>query len=477
MDRLTLNRIIRFQDTGGCFSIPVSTAVLTLLWSVTTGATTDLQATTEQAVVTVCGGFVQNNDAVTADQQDLFARCAEMVHNSRELDRIPPGPTTNTLGLDNEQLDAAYQQLAAEETIAPGNMATDTANIQTTAILGRIDALRGSGGSLARTDPGTDSPGSRTLVASLNDALTLGLANGTTTLNGDWRRLGIFVNGDFGFGEKDTSDREDGFDYDSRGVTAGVDYRLTEALVLGGAVGYSRLSADFKKSTNVTGGSVDADSYNVFGYGLYTVGGYYVNGLLGYTSTSFDIDRRILYEPAPGSTAEGANRTATADTDGSQVEVSLAGGYDYRRNALTISPELRLDYLNADIDSYRESGAQGLVLQVDDQTIESFTSALGVQASFTTSHSFGALIPQARVEWIHEFSNDGRRIETQYVNDPRNNVLALQTEDPDRNYALIGLGVSAVFQSGMQAFINYETLQGLKNIESHLITAGIRLEM
>src|SRR2546422_944331 len=71
-------------------------------------------------------------------------------------------------------------------------------------------------------------------------------------------RLSAFLNGSFSTGKLDATDREAGFDFDSGGVTAGVDYRLTPNLVLGVAFGYVRTSADFSQS----GGKLDSDDFS-----------------------------------------------------------------------------------------------------------------------------------------------------------------------------------------------------------------------
>lgn len=47
----------------------------------------------------------------------------------------------------------------------------------------------------------------------------------------------------------------------------------------------------------------------------------------------------------------------------------------------------------------------------------------------------------------------------------------------DGDYFNVGAGVSANFKQGLQAFIDYEAVLELKNVESHVFTAGLRLEL
>jgi len=437
-------------------------------------AATELQATTEAAVRTVCPQLAQREER-TAPQDDLFSRCREMVQTRNALEG--EGPSAFDLDLDEAALNAAFQQIAAEETVAPGTMVTEFSGIQAAAVLGRLGALQATGVGLADAG-GQGRDDMPVLLASTNDTLTMGLASGGSQFDGGWSRLGAFANATFGFGDRDATQRENGFDFDTVGLTAGADYRLSTELVLGGALGYTRLNADFQESAEVAGGKVEGDSWSLLGYALYNVGDFYAHGLLGYSRTDFDIERRIDYEPGPnaGPQVEGADRTARADPDGRQFQVSAGFGYELRRNAWSLSPGVRVEILRARIDGYRERGAEGLDMAVQRQTVESATTALGAELAYTSGQPFGVLIPQARAEWVHEFSNHARRIETRYANDPEGTVLAVRTDDPDRNYLRLGASVSAVFRGGTQAFIDYETLQLLNDVESHQFTAGIRLE-
>ncbi len=131
-----------------------------------------------------------------------------------------------------------------------------------------------------------------------------------------------------------------------------------------------------------------------------------------------------------------------------------------------------------DVDSYRERGAEasGLNLDVDSQTWRSLTSVVGMQLSYAMSSSYAVWLPQARVGWVHQFENDATLMQAAYVNDPNGNILSANTDNPDRDCFELGLGVSAVFQGGMQAFLNYDTLLGFRNLKDHLFTLGVRWE-
>ncbi len=439
---------------------------------------TELQAVTGSAVQTVCGGFINNQDANTAEEQDLFDICGEMVHTARVLageEADVPGRTNKSLDLTADELAAALQQIANEETIAPSTLLTETSFGQFGNLFARLTSLRGGATGLSISGLNLNMNG-RQLHANTLTATPRGGAAGDESA-ANWGRLGAFINGDLGFGEVDATDREDGLEFDGGGITAGLDYRINDNAVIGAALGYTSLDADFDSSATVSGGEVDADGYTLAVFGSYFTGDFYVDGVIGYGSNDYDLTRRIV---VPTNSAnpdnQGANRTATADTDSDQFALSISAGYMLNSGALSYGPYARLSYLDGEIDAYEEQGAAGLNLAVDKQDVESLVTAIGGQVAYASSQSFGVVQPYARLEWHHEFRNDTQLIRAQYVFDPRDNPLVVRTDSPDRNYFLLGLGASAIFQGGVQGFASYETTLGLDDVEDHRFTLGARFE-
>ncbi|OAD22086.1 outer membrane autotransporter barrel domain protein, partial [Candidatus Thiomargarita nelsonii] len=305
------------------------------------------------------GGF--NNPDL--NQRDLFSACNAMIESSNELDGQRGSATDRSLGLSEQELAAALQDLAHEEIITQGTMATETSSAQQANIDMRLSQLLGKVPSISVTGLQFKQNG-KTLMA---DALGFKYGQrGGAAGDGDagWRKLGVFINGSIGFGEKEGTDREDAFDFDTSGITVGVDYRLTNQFVLGVAAGYNKLGSDIVHTASVSGGSVDADGYSLSGYGLYYLDNFYVNGVITYTSNDYDIERRVVIL-SNNPSIPTINRTASANTDSDQIAFSATAGYELSREAWTFGPYARLDYLDVDIDGYTETGAGGLNLQVN----------------------------------------------------------------------------------------------------------------
>ena len=176
------------------------------------------------------------------------------------------------------------------------------------------------------------------------------------------------------------------------------------------------------------------------------------------------------------------NQIAHADPDGHQYSFSVGAGYDFRQGAWTFGPVARLQYIRLNIDGYQETinntaPGFGWAVALDSQDVESLTTVLGGRASYAISTGLGVLLPQVRIEWEHEFKNSSRLLTARFVNDPAGQPILFTTDNPDRNYANLGVSLSATFRGGIAAFIDYETVLGLAHVSGHFITLGVRGEL
>jgi outer membrane lipase/esterase len=433
------------------------------------------QASSAAAVQQVCGPLVAFGGGPTStgagtlatlEQVDLRNVCRSMVQTSNAQQPQGAGPTMFSLGISEAELRQALQGVADEEAAAQGRGSGESPGSPSGALRARLSALRaaGSSGKLA----GFQFNGNNVARAgSLREQRGGGAAADPSG------RLGAFVNASYYSGDRDASSREDEFDFDSWGLVGGVDYRFRNDLVGGIALNYSQTDVDIETAP---GGKVDTDTYGVSLYGTYYKGAFYLDGHFNYSRAEYDNERRIVI---PSNTSvPPVNRTAKSDPDADQITLGLGAGYNVQRGASTFTPYGRLEYLYLDIDGYTERGAIGLDLQVDGHSLTSFQSALGAQLAYAISTRTGVFSPQVFIEWNHEFENGSRSITSRYVNDPFNlSTFTIPTDSPDRDFLTIGVGVSGVFQRGVQGFVNLETVEGLSNVDVWGVIAGVRLEL
>ena len=454
---------------------------------------TDLQQRTGDAIMTTCLSFVDNGidqaAANAADQTLLLDKCTELVSTSLEV--TGAGTVLNAgLGISADQLASALQQMTNEEIAAAGSLATESAANQASLVGRRLASI------LARSSDlqvgSANMIGHAALVAAV-DARSDGperLPQGGAAAAGDGSLLGqqlsVYVNGMVGTGEKDATAGEDGYESDSAGIAVGADFRVGSNFVFGGMIGFSSSESDFEIDRNVSGGSLSADLASFSAYGLYFDESKYFDAVLTVGTGSYDMERNILVPSADGlvddngSPNDGFNGRAVADTDSDQVRFSVGGGLELVSGSLTFAPYGRISVLDVEMDGYTESGASGLNLRVEDQSVESVTTGLGYRVVSTYSTSKAVLSPQISFEWVHEYSDDRRQIVSTFANDPRSSTpghqLIVETDSPDRNYYVLGFGVSSVMPNGLQLFGDVKTLLDLDDINDTVLTAGLRYE-
>ncbi|WP_020409249.1 autotransporter domain-containing protein [Hahella ganghwensis] len=201
----------------------------------------------------------------------------------------------------------------------------------------------------------------------MNEPLTGGAAGDDSP-----SRLGFFATILHEGAEKDTSDLESGFDYDANGLAVGADYRVSQDLVAGGAVGWTQNDLEYSDD----GGEVESDILNLIAYLTYQTGNLSLTGQLGYGTSKYDSKRHIQYEE-PTSTLDV---TAIGETSGDQLYFSASAEYLWSHEALTLYPYARAAYLHSSIDGYTENESEGWEVELGEQEMDQLTLSLGVQA-------------------------------------------------------------------------------------------------
>lgn len=423
---------------------------------------TPFQQSVAAAIDIACPKLVAAAATLDAAQTDLRLRCTEMRQTANALQGS--GGTAFSLGLSNQELADALGRVAPEEVGSQSQLGIDAGTNQARTIGARLSTLRGGARGFSLGASRLELPGKRYALADLGPRVEADIFPSAAINSELGSRLGAFVNARMTFGEKDATDREQGFYFLAGGVTAGVDYRVTDNVILGVALSYTHSSADI----NFNLGETITDAFGLSLYGTYYVGNFYLDGHAGFEWNEYQTERVIAYATV--------NRTAEGEPSGQQYTANLGGGYDFRIGPTTLTPYGRAEYVHIDIDSFTETGAIGLNLFIERQEVDSFQTALGGRAAYAINAPFGVVVPQVSLEWRHEFLNDSRSVTAKFAVDPFNTFFVIPTENPDRDYLALGVGVSAAFPKGISAFLNYETAIGLRDVTTHAFIGGVRFE-
>jgi outer membrane autotransporter protein len=394
--------------------------------------------------------------ALTAGEQDLLTQCRALISSSVS------NPNASAQGI---------AALTPEQASAPRKLTTQITGAQIDNITTRLTGLRRGerGISLRNLTVSMDRQGinGNTVAGALKPAghTTGGGASADDT--NEFERLGIFVNGNIDWGSKDRSANEDGFDFNTKGITAGIDYRFLEGLVLGLAFGYGNSDANI----DANGGDIGANVWSSTLYGTYyATDHFYVEGSGAYGWGNYDQTRNISYSLL------GSPREAEADYGGNQYTLMFGAGYDFVRGPGILDVYGRLRYVSVDLDGYTEHGASGLDLNIGSQEATSFMSILGLNYTGSISLAKVVLVPQGWFEWLHEYENGDNPVTGVFANDPNRIPFVLATDSFDKDSFRIGLGLGAQFGKGRTAFVTYEARLGLNNYTEQSANIGIRLD-
>jgi len=403
--------------------------------------------------------------ALTDGQQDLLATCNALLAAAE--------------GGEVDTVETALDQISGRQLTTTQTLGTDFSAAQLTNIGARLEALRqGSRGfsvsGLQMQGVGDGVPW-RELYAFAKDLLGPGGGSGDEPgelMNG---RLGIFLNGNIRFGDKDGTENESGFDFDSQGVTLGADYRFTDNLVLGAALGYAEADSDFDND----GGTLDSDSLTASAFGTWYGPKFYLDWIGSYGTADHDSVRNINI---PGL---DITDVARGKTDGTEWALGLGGGYTFNKGGWNGGPNLAVSYVKVDVEEFTEQteGDSGLAMIYPDQDGESLTVQAGGRLGYSFSVPWGVLMPQVRGDFVREFENDQQAITVRFANDvvvgppgsPTTGFVVF-TDNPDEYYFLWGASLIAQFRRGISGFIDYEQMEGLDNITSGEFSFGLRIQ-
>ncbi len=418
-------------------------------------------------ILTAC---LQGSEVNAADFQD---RCNAVVGAAGGVNSFVSTVVNNDGG--NTEVVNAINEVSPEQLIVPGIQATRTmtsvASIASTAITSRLDILR-----MAMRNPTTQLAGnspsqSGRFAFAFNPTLRGGAAG-----IADTSRLGIWGNGTYNTGDVNSSTNQLGFGFDNWGGTIGMDYRIADDLVAGAA--YTYLSTD--ANVDSSAGNVKSDSYTGSIYAAYShESGFYIDTSASYGAIDFDISRRIAYTLT--ATNDIVDTIAKGAPGGQQYTFGMGIGYQFAVASATIEPYARADYQEYEIDSYNETGGQGWGERFYKQRVRSLPTSVGLRLSNAFSMPWGVLLPQVDGAWHHQFKDDSRTITTSFLGDgavsnQSANQFAIVTEGPDRDYYTAGASLNATFANGVTAFVAYSSLIGYRDVTSHLVTFGGRLE-
>jgi outer membrane autotransporter protein len=229
-----------------------------------------------------------------------------------------------------------------------------------------------------------------------------------------------------------------GFDERREGVIAGIDWRFSEYTV-GGAFHYANTDAPFKDGSITT-----MQSYQGLVYGAWRDGPLYATGLVSAGENAYSIKRN----PAQGLALVSSNPTGTL------VTTFAEAGYAFAFENAEVTPYVDFSYLHQGVGAFAESGGFG-ALSVAPANGNSLSTTIGIRATTKIDlGSSGALMPEVRIGWAHEFLDQSQALTAQLVGAPIS-PFTVAGVGFGRESAIVGFGITHEFAPDASFFVDY----------------------
>jgi uncharacterized protein with beta-barrel porin domain len=359
----------------------------------------------------------------------------------------------------------AYQQISPDKAAALSTMAFAAAELQKRSLSRRITDLRfGPEDAVAGGLGFNHGFSAGTLLAYNSDNLS-NLFTGAGPSGAAENRWGVYLDPALIIGSQATAANQPsqtGFNYTIAGFNAGIDYRLRDDLLVGLASGYSHTTSTYHSS----GGGVEANTWPLTAYGAYLPKPFYAYGSLGYTLNLFDLDRGITFA--------GLNRTAKSSPTGNQLNAYGETGYDLRVQRLVLTPAVSLAYSSLWVNSFTESNAGALDLNVSPQNAQSLQTGVGGKIALPIKRDSTTVVPQIYAFYQHEYSNSIGTLDARLSQ--VGSTFAFQSVPPHRNFAVVGANFTLASKNNLKIQMDYNAEVGRGNSTAHYLSAAVRWE-
>lgn len=267
-----------------------------------------------------------------------------------------------------------------------------------------------------------------------------------------------------GRANQSTTNQVDGYRATYNGLVLGADRSLADNWRGGAVASYN--STSINNEGNTSGNYTSVKGYGLLGYASFSGSPWYVNLSAGVMKQDYDTARAINFT--------GFSGTAYGHFNGNQYVANAEAGYPLKLNEVyTVTPTAGLVYSYQKQDAYTESGGNGAALAVAAGDSTSVRSVLGAKLERSFESSYGLIVPDVQLKWIHEYRNNPMATTASYSADITGQTAFTTTgAAPVRDLAHLSLGVTLLRANNLSLTARYEVQAGSNFVSQ---TGSLRL--
>ena len=281
-------------------------------------------------------------------------------------------------------------------------------------------------------------------------------------------------------------DAERGYSSDSQAFDFGFESRVSERVAVGLLATYEGISGEFvpeHPGVNFTpvgnAGDVDATSWGLAAYLTSQLGeGGFFDLAAGYVDSEFELARRAVFQES-GRVVPQTNVATTADADGSQLWATANAGFDWSDGAWTLGLHASALWAESTQDPYdeRDVTGSGLAMHFDVADRSSLLGTVGVRAGRAIKTSFGVVVPQLRLDYLHEFERDGQDATASFLLDAQRSTFAFAGDEAEESYGVAAFGIAVILPGGWMPYLNVDSIVGSSDLDRYRVSLGLRREL
>jgi uncharacterized protein YhjY with autotransporter beta-barrel domain len=285
---------------------------------------------------------------------------------------------------------------------------------------------------------------------------------GATDCAADWASsMAFWTSGSFQFGSMTPSGVASGNKFTTAGVTAGVDFRVSDKLIAGVALGYGADRSDVGQH----GSRSDSTSFNGALYAsLRLFDPLFVDGSIGYGTLGYD-NRRFV--TGDGSMVAGARK-------GSYWFGSAAVSMELGRDQFKFAPYVSTDFVSATLNGYSENGPSSQLLTFNAMKFNAVSGAVGLRGAIDIPASFGMFTPTARVEYRQ--TTQSAFDQSMYYTDLGAGSSSTYSQlAGNRGMTTGAIGFRARSPGGLGVEFEYGVTEGTNSLHSQSLRAAVKM--
>ena len=278
----------------------------------------------------------------------------------------------------------------------------------------------------------------------------------------DWASsMAFWTAGSFEFGSMTPSGLTSSNKFNTAGLTAGMDYRITEKLIVGTAIGYGADRTDVGSNTTRS----DGTSFTGMLYAsLRPFDPLFIDGAIGYGTLNYDNRRWVT----------GDNTTVSGTRDGSYYFGSLAASVELGRGRLKFAPYISTDFMSATLNGYSENGPSASLLTYNQMKFNAISGAVGLRGSIDIPVRFGILTPNARVEYRQ--TSQSAFDQSMYYTDLGSGSASTFSQPVGSHGATTGaIGIRARAPGGLAVEMEYGVTGGSGSMLTQSLRAAVKM--